>query len=234
MKILYIFPHPDDESFGPAPAISAQLKKGNEVHLLTLTKGEATKQRFKLGVNKKEMGEIRYREMLCVEKVLGLTSMTVLDLPDNELKWMNPIELENVIENEIHRLKPDVIITYAVHGISGFHDHLVSHAVVKRVFCQLKSDGNPYPKRLAFFTRQGEVFKDGKFRLEASKNEEIKVIETCTEEDMEKFRKALDCYVTYQETIEESNVKELTSNRVPFELFDEETTTTYDTITEGL
>lgn len=234
MKILYIFPHPDDESFGPAPAISAQLRKGNEVHLLTLTKGEATKQRFKLGIDKKEMGEIRFNEMLCVEKVLGLTSMTVLDLPDSELKWMNPIELENVIENEIHRLQPDIVVTYAVHGISGFHDHLVSHAVVKRVFCKLKSEGISYPKRLALFTRQGEVFKDGKFRLEASGDEEIKVIETCTEEDMKKFRKALDCYLTYQQTIEESNVKELTSNRVPFELFNEETSSMYDTITEGL
>lgn len=234
MKILYIFPHPDDESFGPAPAISAQLRKGNEVHLLTLTKGEATKQRFKLGVNKKEMGEIRYKEMLCVEKVLGLTSMKVLDLPDNELKWMNPIEIENVIETETHRIKPDILVTYAVHGISGFHDHLVSHAVVKRVYCKLKSEGTSYPKRLAFFTRQGEVFKDGKFRLEASTEEEIKVIETCAEEDMEKFRNALDCYKTYQKTIEESNVKELTTNKVPFELFDEEVSHTYDTITEGL
>ena len=234
MKILYIFPHPDDESFGPAPAISAQLRKGNDVHLLTLTKGEATKQRFKLGVNKKEMGEIRYKEMLCVEKVLGLTSMTVLDLPDNRLKWLNPIELENVIEKEIHRLKPDIIITYAVHGISGFHDHLVSHAVVKRVYCKLKNEGNSYPKRLAFFTRQGEVFKDGKFRLEASTDEEIQVIEICSETDMEKFRKALDCYRTYQQTIEESNVKELTSNKVPFELFDEKSQKTYETVTEGL
>lgn len=234
MKILYIFPHPDDESFGPAPAMAAQLRKGNEVHLLTLTKGEATKQRYKLGVNKQEMGEIRYKEMLCVEKVMGLTSMTVLDIPDNRMKWLNPIELENVIEAEIHRLKPDIIVTYAVHGISGFHDHLVSHAVVKRVFCKLKSEGVSYPKRLAFFTRQGEVFKDGKFRLEASTDEEIKVIETCNEEDMEKFRMALDCYVTYRQTIEESKVKELTTNRVPFELFDEEASTTYSTITEGL
>lgn len=87
---------------------------------------------------------------------------------------------------------------------------------------------------MAFFTRQGEIFKEGKFRLKASGEDEIKVIETCSEEDMVKFRKALDCYGTYQQTIEESNVKELTSNRVPFELFDEESTMTYDTITEGL
>jgi LmbE family N-acetylglucosaminyl deacetylase len=38
MKILYVFPHPDDESFGPAPAIAAQIRNANKVYLLTLTK----------------------------------------------------------------------------------------------------------------------------------------------------------------------------------------------------
>jgi len=234
MKILYIFPHPDDESFGPAPAMSAQLRQGHEVYLLTLTKGEATKQRHRLGVSKKEMGEIRYKEMLCVEKVLGLSGMTVLDLPDSELKWMNPIDIEDVVEEQIHKLKPDVVVTYAVHGISGFHDHLVTHAVVKRVFCKLREEGSAYPKRLALFTRMGEVKKDGKFRLEISTEEEIKFIEKCSEEDMQKFRDALDCYETYQEIIEASKVKEVVDNRVPFEIFGEEIEGRLKSITEGL
>lgn len=234
MKFLYIFPHPDDESFGPAPAISAQLRQGHEVHLLTLTKGEATKQRHRLGVSKEEMGEIRFKEMQCVEKTLGLSGMTVLDLPDGELKHMDPIEIEKVIEDQIRQLKPDVVITYAVHGISGFHDHLVSHAVVKRVFCQLKKKGEGYPKRLAFFTRMGEIVKDGKFRLEASSEEEIAYIEKCSEEDMKKFREALDCYGTYQEVIEASKVKEVTTNRVPFEIFGEMTDTSLTSLADGL
>lgn len=222
MKILYIFPHPDDESFGPAPAISAQLRQGHEVYLLTLTKGEATKQRIRLGVGKKKMGQIRYEEMLCVEKVLGLTGMKVLDLPDGELKNLNPIEIENQIESHINNIKPDVLVTYAVHGVSGFHDHLVTHAVVKRVFCKMKQEGGEHSKRLALFTRMGEVDRDGKFRLEASDDEEIKFIEECSEEDMQKFRDALDCYETYQEVIEASNVKNVVTKKVPFEIFGED------------
>lgn len=221
MNILYIFPHPDDESFGPAPAISAQLREGHKVYLLTLTKGEATKQRHKFGYSKEEMGEVRFREMQCVEKVLGLSGMNVLDLPDSELKWMNPIEIENAIENHIHNLKPDIVVTYAVHGISGFHDHLVTHAVVKRVFCKLKQEGSFYPKRLAFYTRQGEVVQNNNFRLSASKDEEIAFIQKCNEEDMEKFHRALDCYETYKEVIERSNVRNEVTGEVAFELFGE-------------
>jgi LmbE family N-acetylglucosaminyl deacetylase len=234
MKILYIFPHPDDESFGPAPAMSAQLRGGHQVYLLTLTKGEATKQRFKLGVDKDEMGEIRYKEMLCVEKVLGLSGITVLDLPDSELKNMNPIHIEKVIEDHIHKIKPDVVITYAVHGISGFHDHLVSHAVVKRVFCSLKDNGSSYPKRLALFTRMGEADTKGKFRLEASTEDEIDCIVQCNDEDMEKFNRALDCYETYKETIEASGVRNVVTKEVPFEFFGENRAKPVSDITDGL
>lgn len=234
MNILYIFPHPDDESFGPAPAMSAQLRQRHNVHLLTLTKGEATKQRFRLGVDKKEMAEIRYKEMQCVERTLGLSSMTVLDLPDNELKRMNPIEIENVIESQIHRLVPDVIITYAVHGVSGFEDHLVSHAVVKRVFCKLKEKGSAYPKRLALFTRMGEVYTDGTFRLSVSSDEEIKFVEKCNDDDMENFNAALDCYETYKEVIDGSGVREVTTKDVPFEIFGEEINGRLESIVDGL
>ncbi|WP_445666256.1 PIG-L deacetylase family protein [Fodinibius sp. AD559] len=221
MKILYVFPHPDDESFGPAPAIAAQRRKSHEVYLLTLTKGEATKQRFRLGINKKEMGEIRYKEMQCVEKALDLNGMTVLDLPDSGLKEMDPADIEKVIHKQIQEIKPDVLVTYAVHGISGFEDHLVSHAVVKSVYCNLKREEFDYPKRLAFFTHYSESEGDGKFNLTSSKQDDIDCWIEANEDDYQKFLSALDCYETYQEVIEDSNVKEEVGYRVPFEIFQE-------------
>lgn len=222
MKILYVFPHPDDESFGPAPAIAAQLRKGHDVYLLTLTKGEATKQRFRLGISKKEMGEIRHKEMQCVEKVLGLSGMKVLDLPDSGLKELDPKHIEDVIYDHVESLKPDVLVTYAVHGISGFEDHLVSHAVVKSVYCDMKRTGKSYPKRLAFFTHFSENEGTGKFKLSSSKEEEIDCWVQANDDDYQKFHDALDCYETYQQVIEDSNVKEDVGKRVPFEIFREE------------
>lgn len=230
MKYLYIFPHPDDESFGPAPAISAQLRQGHEVYLLTLTKGEATKQRHRLGVSKEEMGEIRYKEMLCVEETLGLTGMTVLELPDSGLKEMDPIEIEEVIKDHIEKIKPDVLITYAVHGVSGFEDHLVSHAVVKSVYCRMKRAGSGYPKRLAFFTHFSEEKVESKFDLKSSKEEEIDCWVETDEEDRRKFEAALDCYETYQQVIDESGVKKAVGFRVPFEFFREDFTPPADSL----
>lgn len=234
MKILYIFPHPDDESFGPAPAISAQIRQGHEVYLLTLTKGEATKQRHRLNVSKAKMGEIRFREMQCVEQVLNLSGMKVLDLPDSGLKEMNPIDIEKVIRDHIHHIKPDVLVTYAVHGVSGFEDHLVTHAVVKRVYCELKGDATGYPRRLALFTHYAEEEVQSKFNLKSSKKEEIDCWVATDDKDRQAFLEALDCYETYQQVIEDSGVKQAVGNSVPFEIFGEEFGPPLDNITDRL
>ena len=221
MRALYIFPHPDDESFGPAPAISSQLKAGHEVHLLTYTRGGATKVRHKYGYSAEEMGEVRYQEMQNVSRTLGLSSLEVLDLPDSGLKHMDPIDLEEVTENHIRKVCPEVIITYAVHGISGFHDHLVSHAVVKRVFCNLRKENSGSPRRLAFFTLAHSEADDGKFRLQVSTEEEIDCATRVDDQDIKNGGKALDCYKTYQDVIKAANVLERTGNTIYFEFFQE-------------
>ena len=107
--------------------------------------------RHKYGLSGEEMGEVRYKEMLNVAKALDLTGMKVCDLPDSGLKEIDPRVIEKVIRNEIRRLEPEVIVSYPVHGISGFHDHLITHGIVKRVFLELKERKN-YLKRLAFNT----------------------------------------------------------------------------------
>ena len=220
-KILYIFPHPDDESFGPANVMSLQRRQGHEVYLLTLTKGGATKQRHKYGYSIDEMGEVRYKEMIDVAKVLNLSEMTVLDLPDSGLKEMDPRDIERVIKLEIKKIKPDVIVTYAVHGISGFHDHLICHGVVKRVFVEMKEEV-PYLKRLALFTITEEsAKKQTHFKISGSTDKEIDIIVDVDDEDMQNAIKALDCYVTFKETIDASNIKDQIPKQVVFEIFRE-------------
>lgn len=221
MRALYIFPHPDDESFGPANAMSKQIREGHEVFLLTLTKGGATKQRFKYNLTIEEMGEVRFREMLNVKTVLNLMGMEVFDLPDSGMKEMDPSEIEKVIEQQILKIKPDVIITYPVHGISGFHDHLVTHAAVKNVFCNLRNIEG-MPKRLAFYTVTEEAAKKQKhFNLSFSKDDEIDCIEHTEEEDLTKAREALDCYETFKDTINATDIKNQILKDAVFEIFQE-------------
>jgi LmbE family N-acetylglucosaminyl deacetylase len=82
VRILYVFPHPDDESFGPARAMATQRRQGHAVYLLTLTRGEATNVRHKFGWTLEQMGAARHREMQDVKNVLDLADMRILTLPD--------------------------------------------------------------------------------------------------------------------------------------------------------
>ena len=225
MRILYIFPHPDDESFGPAPVMKAQTDAGHEVFLLTLTKGGATKVRHQLNLTVSEMGDIRYKEMLQVEKVLKLTGMTVLDLPDGGLQEMDPRELERIVAENIRKIEPQLIVTYPVHGVSGFHDHLVTHAVVKRVFLSLIDEGANYLKRLAFITlpnKTMEPMQRGSFLMKQSDERLIDCEVPVNDQDREVLKAALSCYETYKETIEKSGVLEVIGDRIYFEIYKED------------
>lgn len=222
MKILYVFPHPDDESFGPAGAINQQVKDGNEIHLLTLTKGGATQVRHKLGFSIEKMGEVRHEEMLKVKDVLNLSGFTILDYPDSGLKELDPRILEHDIAKEIERIKPAIIITYPVHGGSGFHDHLVTYAVVKRVFLDLKDKGADYLKRLAFFTMpdNGEpsFMSNGWPRLKLTEERLIDAITLLSKVDIKAMKDALLCYESYQEMVEKTGVIEKIGDKVHFEI----------------
>lgn len=167
------------------------------------------------------MGEVRYKEMLNVAETLNLTEMVVLDLPDSGLKEMDPKDIEKTIADEIKRVQPHVVVSYPVHGISGFHDHLVAHAVVKRVFLESKKE-IPALQRLAFQTiTLEEAAKSPHFHLNGSTADEIDCIVKVEPIDVKKNIEALDCYETFKETIEKTGIKHFVEGDVFFEIFQE-------------
>ena len=237
MKILYIFPHPDDESFGPAGAIHPQVKAGHEVYLLTLTKGGATKVRHQLGLSIAEMGSVRFKEMQAVQKVLGIKEMHVLDYEDGGLSYLNPIELEELIAEWIFRIKPNILVTYPVHGGSGHHDHIALHAAVNHVYHHYKPKSD-FLKRLAFFTLPDTgkpmFIEQGVPRVTWTPLEKIGVIVQLSNEDIEVMKNALLCYETYQEMVKTTKVIEHIGDKVHFQLASEYPSTPFASLTEGI
>lgn len=231
-RILYIFPHPDDESFGPAAAIARQKRNGDEVCLLTLTRGEATRQRQKLGYTKEKMGTVRLAEMQAVAEILDLDEMTVLDYPDGGLDILNPLDLEDVIREHIHEVKPDVVVTYYTHGISGHLDHLVTHAVVKHVFCELRRANAPYARRLAMFTIPDGVERPE--HLRTTPKADIDCIVPVDADDLERGREALAAYETYREVVEAHQPMRTVREGVCFVLFEERHRPPLDDVLSGL
>lgn len=223
LKFLYIFPHPDDESFGPAPVMYRSINEGHEVHLLTLTKGGATKVRHQFGYSIKEMGEIREQELHEVSKLIPFTSMTILNHQDGGMAKSNPILFEQIIKKHIEKIEPNIVVTYPIHGISGHHDHLACHAIVKRVYVDMKEKYN-YLKRLAFLTiptPDENKHVGGMYKVNTTRNKDVDCEITLNKNEVNILKKALDCYGTYSSVIKETNVINDIGNKVYFEFYNE-------------
>jgi len=84
----------------------------------------------------------------------------------------------------------------------------------------------PYLKRLAFYTITEEEAAQFQWaHLTGSKSEDIDVLTTVDEVDVETMRQALDCYVTYADTIEAhldgTGIKRHIAREAVFELYQE-------------
>ena len=201
--------------------MAAQRRQGHDVYLLTLTRGEATKVRHKLGWTLEQMGDARYRELQEVRKTLDLTDLRVLNLPDGRLKELDPWIIEQPIRDELRRVEPHVVVTFPVHGISGFHDHIVTHFAVTRVYLELQGSEHPCLQRLAFFT---VVSAPAEFpwHVNVTAQEEVDCSFRVTDGDMDRFHRALDCYVTYAEVIARTRIHQVFDADVHFEIFRED------------
>ena len=221
MKILYIFPHPDDESFGPAGAINQQVRGGDEIYLLTLTRGGATKARFMLGLSIEEMGAVRFQEMQRVKETLGIKEMIILDYEDGGLAKLHPAQLQSLVAKWILRIKPNIVVTYPIHGGSGHHDHIALHSAVRNVYHRLQP-GSAFLKRLAFFTLpdidKPMFLEDGIPRVTWTPRERIGVVIQLSDQDIEAMKSALLCYETYQHMVKTTRVIERIGDKVHFEL----------------
>ncbi len=124
MRILAIFAHPDDESYGPGGTLAKYARAGHRVDLLTLTRGEAGSLGICKTLAPEEKAEMRRRELECAAETLGIQSITLLNYPDGQLNTISYQEGETVVAREIRRRVPDIIITFHDSGISGHPDHI--------------------------------------------------------------------------------------------------------------
>jgi LmbE family N-acetylglucosaminyl deacetylase len=125
LKLLAVFPHPDDESLGMGPTLAKYSSEGVETYLLCATRGER-------GWNGPEdenpglesLGKIRERELRCAAETLGLHEVTFLDYIDGDVDQAMPQEIISKIVAHIRRIRPQVVVTFCCDGSYGHPDHI--------------------------------------------------------------------------------------------------------------
>jgi LmbE family N-acetylglucosaminyl deacetylase len=125
LKLLAVFPHPDDETLGLGPTLVKYASDGIETYLICATRGER-------GWFESEgpdpgwdgVARIREAELHCAAEYLGLREVNFLNYIDGDVDQADPIEIIGKIVAHIRRIRPHVVVTFAPDGSYGHPDHI--------------------------------------------------------------------------------------------------------------
>lgn len=157
--LVSIWAHPDDES-SAAPVLARYAREGVQVYIITATDGSqgAANTSVPRGPG---IAKLREEEARCSAAALGARPPILLGLPDGELGdyRANPkvlFQLTERLQQEIARLRPDVVVTWGPDGGSGHPDHRLVSAVVT----QLARAGAPgMPARVFYASIPAEAMR---------------------------------------------------------------------------
>lgn len=112
MNIVVIAAHPDDEVLGCGGTIAKHALQGDKVHVLILAEG-ATSRNLKRNREqlKNELSELSQAANRASE-ILGATSLTLHDFPDNRMDSCDLLDIIKVVEQAIVKHQPEIIYTH--------------------------------------------------------------------------------------------------------------------------
>lgn len=142
-RVLCIFAHPDDESFGPAGTIY-KLAQTHDVYLVSATRGDAGENHLK--DNLKTLGEIREEELRASASFLGVKKVFVLDYKDGALSNSLYHRLARDVGTIARQLRIDTFLTFDTTGLSGHIDHITMAMVSTYLFYKL-----PFVKKIMYY-----------------------------------------------------------------------------------
>lgn len=138
-KLCAVFAHPDDESFSSGGTLARYADQGVELTLITVTSGEAGEV-GSAPVDKKALAAWREEELRQAAAVLGIQHVRLLGLPDGGLTDRND-DLLVALREALQEIRPQVVLTEDVQGITGHPDHIAVTQTLLRAVDDLGGSG---------------------------------------------------------------------------------------------
>ena len=127
-RLLAVFPHPDDESYGCAGTLARLGADPDGAGVvLCLTRGEASSMGPERGLSPAEVGDLRFERLNQVAQVLKLAGMVVEPLPDGRMVRLPLDEVAHKIDAAVQALQPQVIVGHDPRGVNAHPDHIATH-----------------------------------------------------------------------------------------------------------
>jgi LmbE family N-acetylglucosaminyl deacetylase len=134
-----VLAHPDDESFACGGALALAHDAGRVTRLLVATRGEAGTPD---GTADPVLADLREEELRCAAAKIGLNEVTVLEgYPDGGVADMPFAELVDEIVLWLADRRPDAVLTFGAHGVTGNPDHVVVGSATRWAVERLAESG---------------------------------------------------------------------------------------------
>jgi LmbE family N-acetylglucosaminyl deacetylase len=134
-----VLAHPDDESFGCAGALALAREAGKTTRLLVVTRGEAGTPD---GEPDPAFGDRREAELIGAAKAIGLDEVSILEGYGDGAVADRPFEtLVDEIAAWLADRRPQAVITFGPHGVTGHPDHVVVGSATRWAVEQLAESG---------------------------------------------------------------------------------------------
>ncbi len=167
-RLLAVYAHPDDETFGTGGTLAHYARQGVEVYLITATRGEVGEAPPDLK-GFASTGEMREDELRCAAGILGLKAVYFLGYrdsgmpgsPDNKHPQALAAQPVDAVAREVARyireIKPQVVMTFDPIGGYRHPDHIAIHNATVEAF-RLAGDPNVAIDNLAAYQPQKLYF----------------------------------------------------------------------------
>jgi LmbE family N-acetylglucosaminyl deacetylase len=121
---LFIYAHPDDESFGIAGTAMKLASEGHATALLTLTRGDKGRWFGKdMGTwTPAELAAERTKEWQAAVKTIGFTKARLLEWPDGGLASSPADRVTADVVDYVREVRPDIVCTFGPEGAGSEHD----------------------------------------------------------------------------------------------------------------
>lgn len=164
-RLLAVFAHPDDETFGAGGTLALYARRGVQVHVVCATRGEAGEA----PAGRKgfpTVGAMRESEVRCAAEILGLSGVHFLGYRDSGMAgssenrrpgaWASvPLdEAAGAVAHFFRTLRPQVVITFDPIGGYRHPDHIAAHRATVEAFRRAVGggEGPGVPQKLYFHT----------------------------------------------------------------------------------
>lgn len=122
--LLFVFAHPDDESFSGVGTAMKCASSGARTVLVTATRGEQGKAGDPPLCTREELPAWRERELRNAAGIAGFDELHLFDYRDKELPHAPRDEIRAKLVPIIRRTRPTVVLTFDPNGFNVHPDHV--------------------------------------------------------------------------------------------------------------